>query len=258
MRSADVRQPAVAGQFYPASPARLLAGIDAYLHQAQTQGSQPPAIIVPHAGHIYSGPVAASAYRLVRHAKRVVMMGPSHFAHVMGIAGTAARVWRTPLGDVPIDVEALAELPGIFLDERPHEPEHCLEVQVPFLQRVLEPGWRLVPLLAGRVAPSEAADVLGVFLQDPDTITVLSTDLSHYLPYAQAQAKDQRTAERIVARDWWHIADDDACGAYPLRGLLYAAHAREMEVDQLDLRSSGDTAGTPDRVVGYGAFTVGA
>ncbi len=146
---------------------------------------------------------------------------------------------------------------GVTVDDYPHAPEHSLEVQLPFLQEQLRPGWRLVPLLVGRADPFDVADVLEPFLRDPSSVVVLSTDLSHYLPYPQAQRRDGLTAERIVAGDWQDISDDDACGAYPLRGLLVAAQRVGLPVRLLDLRNSGDTAGPHSRVVGYGAFTVG-
>lgn len=251
-----VRKPSVAGQFYTADPYELAREVDDYLAAAAPGIDQPPGIIVPHAGHMYSGPVAASAYRTLRRTARVVLAGPAHFVPVGGVAAPNVDMWRTPLGDVPIDTETIAEL-GLTVDDYPHSPEHSLEVQLPFLQQQLEPGWRLLPLLVGRADPYDVAEILAGFLTDPDTVVVLSTDLSHYLPYAEAKQRDEATAARIVDRDWRHIADHDACGAYPLRGLLLAAERFAMDVRLLDLRNSGDTAGPHDRVVGYGAFTVG-
>lgn len=247
-----VREPAVAGTFYTADPDQLAREVRGYLAQAAT-GPQPPGVIVPHAGHVYSGPVAAHAYARLQRAQRVVLAGPAHFVPVRGMAAPVADVWRTPLGDVAIDHEA--EVPR---DDAPHAPEHSLEVQLPFLQLQLDPGWRLLPILVGWAEATAVADVLEPFLADTDTIVVLSTDLSHYHPYAQAQVQDRRTAEHIVGRRWDLIADDDACGAYPLRGLLLAADRLGAPVHLLDLRNSGDTAGPHDRVVGYGAFAVGA
>lgn len=251
-----VRQPAVAGRFYTGDPYELAEEVDGYLAAAPPGHGEPPGVIVPHAGHIYSGPVAAFAYRTLRSAHRVVIAGPAHYVPVDGIAAPAAQVWRTPLGDVPIDTDTVASL-EVQISDYPHAPEHSLEVQLPFLQRQLSGDWTLVPLLVGRVDPEEVADILGGFLMDPDTVVVLSTDLSHYLPYETARRRDEATAARIVARDWRHIADQDACGAYPLRGLLLAAVEQGLPVELLDLRNSGDTAGPHDRVVGYGAFTVG-
>jgi len=252
-----VRQPAVAGQFYTRDPHDLAREVDGYLAQAAAAEVQPAGVIVPHAGHIYSGPVAAHAYATLTRTKRVVLAGPAHYVPVRGVAAPAASVWRTPLGDVEIDTEAITAS-GVPVDDYPHAPEHSLEVQLPFLQRQLEPGWRLLPLLVGQSDPLAVADVLEGFLADPDSTVVLSTDLSHYLHYLEARVRDQATAAHIVARDWQHIGDRDACGAYPLRGLLVAAQRLDLPVQLLDLRNSGDTAGPHDRVVGYGAFTVGA
>ncbi|MEZ5185101.1 MAG: AmmeMemoRadiSam system protein B [Candidatus Nanopelagicales bacterium] len=251
-----VREPAVAGQFYAGDAYELAREVDRYLAAAPPGHGQPPGIIVPHAGHMYSGPVAAYAYRTLQRASRVVLAGPAHFVPVPGIAAPAASVWRTPLGDVPIDTEAISQL-GVVRNDFPHAPEHSLEVQLPFLQRQLEPGWQLLPLLVGRADPAEVAGILEGFLPADDTVVVLSTDLSHYLPYPVAKRRDEATAARIVQRDWQHIADEDACGAYPLRGLLRAAERLDLRVSLLDLRNSGDTAGPRDRVVGYGAFAVG-
>ncbi len=251
-----IREPAVAGMFYTADPYDLASEVQGYLAQAGAADGQPPGVIVPHAGHIYSGPVAAHAYARLTRTSRVVLAGPAHFVPVRGVVAPWAQAWRTPLGLVEID-EGAIEGAGLARDDAPHAPEHSLEVQLPFLQEQLAPGWRLVPLLVGRASPEEVADILEPFLADPDTTVVLSTDLSHYHPYRQAQAQDRRTAEHIVGRDWRQIADDDACGAYPLRGLLLAADRQDLPVTLLDLRNSGDTAGPPDRVVGYGAFAVG-
>ncbi len=252
----SIRQPAVAGQFYTGDPYELAREVEQYLAAVVAGQTQPAGIIVPHAGHIYSGPVAAHAYATLQRTKRVVLAGPAHYVPVWGMAAPAASVWRTPLGDIEIDQEAIAAT-GVPVDDYPHAPEHSLEVQLPFLQEQLEPGWRLLPLLVGQADPVEVADVLEPFLEDPDSTVVLSTDLSHYLPYREARARDEATAARIVARDWQHIGDRDACGAYPLRGLLLAAERLDLPVRLLDLRNSGDTAGPHDRVVGYGAFAVG-
>lgn len=251
-----VREPAVAGMFYTADPFELQAEVEGFLADAEG-GPQPPGVIVPHAGHIYSGPVAAFSYARLQRASRVVIAGPAHFVPVRGVAAPWADAWRTPLGDVAIDQDAISDC-GLHRDDAPHAPEHCLEVQLPFLQLQLEPGWQLLPILVGRADTAQVADILEPFLADPDTLVVLSTDLSHYHPYVQAQAQDRRTAEHIVGRRWDLIADVDACGAYPLRGLLLAADRLGLGVHLLDLRNSGDTAGPHDRVVGYGSFAVGA
>lgn len=252
-----VREPAVAGRFYTDDRAALVAEVEGYLSAARARlPVQPPGIIVPHAGHMYSGPVAGSAYAQVYSTKRVVLAGPAHFVPVAGVVAPRSDVWRTPLGPIEIDRAEIDRM-GVACDDYPHAPEHSLEVQLPFLQVQLEQGWTLVPLLVGRAEPHVVADVLAPYVQDPDTLVVLSTDLSHYKPYAAAMVQDTRTADRIVARQWPFIADEDACGAYPLRGLLVAADRLDLPIQLLDLRNSGDTAGPHDRVVGYGAFAVG-
>ncbi len=262
-----VRRPAVAGMFYEGDPAALAAQVDTMLRDAGPR--EPTAmtgVIVPHAGHIYSGPVAASAYRLLpRRVGRVVLIGPSHFVPLPAMAATGATAWRTPLGEVPVDADEVRRLaedfPGaVVVDDRPHSREHCLEVQLPFLQRVLAEGWSLVPLVVGHAPQAVVAEVLGAALTDDadGTVLIVSTDLSHYQPYDQAAARDGRTARAISAQAADAIDDEDACGAYALRGALQFARERGLAVEQLDLRSSGDTAGPRDRVVGYGAFRIAA
>lgn len=252
-----VREPAVAGQFYAGDADGLRQEVQDHLAAVSVSlPDQPAGVIVPHAGHMYSGPVAVTAYAQLHTAERVVIAGPAHYVPVVGLVAPSAEAWRTPLGVVEIDEAAIADA-GLPRGDYPHAPEHSLEVQVPFLQEQLAPGWRLLPILVGRTQPAEVADVLEPFLADPGTAVVLSTDLSHYHRYEVAVRQDHRTAERIVAGDWLGIADEDACGAYPLRGLLLAAQRMGLKIRQLDLRNSGDTAGPHDRVVGYGAFAVG-
>jgi AmmeMemoRadiSam system protein B len=177
---------------------------------------------------------------------------------VESIAVPAAEGFATPLGVVPVDDELrrrVLALPGVRVDDRAHAAEHALEVELPFLQTVL--GWfTLLPLAVGAASAEEVATVLEHVWGGADTLIVVSTDLSHYLDYATARARDRRTAEAIVAADEQAVGDDDACGARPLRGLLRAARRRGLSVRCLDLRSSGDTAGDRERVVGYGAFAL--
>jgi hypothetical protein len=264
-----VRPPAVAGAFYPAEPDALRAA----LHQCFAAAAQPrptapvpAAVVVPHAGYVYSGPVAASAYLHMEPARtsirRVVLLGPSHRVPLRGLALSSAERWATPLGDVDLDTgaaTALCDLPQVSIDDRAHTTEHSLEVQVPFLQTVLD-DFALVPLVVGAASPDEVAAVIDALWAGrdatPDTMVVVSTDLSHYHAYANAVRLDTRTAAAIAALRPDGIGDHDACGARPLRGLLHAAQRRGMTVEQLDLRNSGDTAGDQDRVVGYGAFAV--
>lgn len=251
-----VRLPAVAGRFYPAEPDALARAVDDAVG-LPAGGEAPKALIAPHAGYVYSGPIAGSAYRSVAAARgtvaRVVIAGPAHFVRLRGLAVPEATAWRTPLGDVAIDAEARAALPAVRADDEPHEPEHAIEVQLPFLQRVLGEV-TIVPIAVGRGATDEAAAALDAVWREADTLVVVSSDLSHYHDHETAQRLDARTAEAIVALDPGAVGDGDACGAAAIRGLLAVARRRGMRATCLDLRTSGDTAGDRDRVVGYGAF----
>jgi MEMO1 family protein len=272
-----VRPPAVAGTFYDADPRRLAGTVDRLLDQAgagagHRRGGRPAALVAPHAGLDYSGPVAATAYAQLRPhavpAARVVLLGPSHFAPVPGMAVPAAAGFATPLGVARVDVTACLELAasftGVAVTDGPHAEEHALEVQLPFLQRMFGAELTVVPIVVGGAAPDEVADVLealGLPAKDgapdgPDTVLVVSTDLSHYLDAATAARRDRATAEAVVRREPDDIGSRDACGAVPLRGLLTWANRNDLEVGLLDLRTSADTAGGPARVVGYGAFRV--
>ena len=254
----SIRLPAVAGSFYPADPDELRRELDAAFAGAVPPDPDrpvPKAIVVPHAGFVYSGPVAASAYLRLAPARdtitRVVLLGPSHRVYVEGLAASGADEWATPLGRVAVE-----RPDGIEVHDDAHAPEHSLEVQLPFLQRTLG-EFTLVPLVVGRATAPEVAAVLDRLWGGPETLVVVSTDLSHYHDWDTATALDRATAARVLARDHARIDDRDACGAYPLRGLLRAATTRDLDVRLLDLRNSGDTAGPRDRVVGYGAFAVG-
>jgi AmmeMemoRadiSam system protein B len=261
-----VRPPAVAGTFYPARPDALCEALRHAVAGAQPApdgAPVPEALIVPHAGYIYSGPIAASAYlRLVpaRSAiRRVVLLGPSHRVPLQGMAVPSSSAFATPLGLVPVDDGArrtALSLPAVTVQDLPHAAEHSLEVQLPFLQSVLG-SFEVLPVTVGRGRPDEVADVLDALWGGPETVLVVSTDLSHYHPYEEARELDRRTASAIVAADAQAIGDVDACGSHALRGLLTAVRRRRLRVEQIDLRSSGDTAGDHDRVVGYGAFAVG-
>ncbi len=259
-----VRLPAVAGAFYPGRPDALRREVDGYLSSVDRVPGAPKAIVVPHAGYAYSGPIAASAYATLRAAAhtitRVVLLGPAHFVPLHGLAVPTVDAFLTPLGAVPVDLDARAValgLPGVVADAAAHAPEHSLEVQLPFLQRSLR-EFRALPIVVGRADEDTVATVLDALWGGPETLIVVSTDLSHYLDYASARVRDRRTADAIVACAASTIAPNAACGGFALRGLLVAARRRNAVVRLLDLRSSGDTAGPRDRVVGYGAFTVEA
>jgi AmmeMemoRadiSam system protein B len=255
------RLPAVAGLFYPDNPYELRALVKRYLDAAPHSASRPKAIIVPHAGYIYSGRVAATAYRklvgLDPPVERVVLAGPSHRVPVEGIAVPDATSFETPLGSVPLDlatIERLLELPRVFSSNLPHRMEHSLEVQLPFLQMALG-DFSLVPLAVGNAAPAVVADALEACWGGPETLVVISSDLSHYRDYAAAQEIDAATARAIVGRAD-DLQDEQACGCRLLNGLMRLARRRKLEVEALDLRNSGDTSGDRSRVVGYGAFAL--
>jgi AmmeMemoRadiSam system protein B len=258
------RPAAVAGSFYPADPAELANSVDAYLDAAVPLriDLELRMLVVPHAGHVYSGSIAATAYALVEPGTgaRVVLLGPAHHAAFSGMAVPRAMVLSTPLGGVAVDGglrRVAVGHPRVVEDDRPHRREHCLEVQLPFLQR-LDPAGTVLPLLTGDVAPGEAADLLGTLHDaDPGALIVISSDLSHYLSYEPAVARDERTAAAIVALRWEDVGFDDACGRTAVQAALLLARERSWRCELLDLRNSADTAGTRDRVVGYGAFVLG-
>ena len=255
-----VRPAAVAGTFYPGEPAALDAALDkAYADARDAALPGPPkALIAPHAGYIYSGAVAASAYRHLTKRQTVVVLGPSHHVPLHGIAVSSATAFETPIGEVSVDDKlraAALQHEAVMIADAPHVYEHSLEVQLPFLQRELG-EFTLLPLAVGRTSPTEVADLLDIVWNPDDAIAVVSTDLSHYHDYETACRQDRRTAEAIVEREPTEVDDYDACGAYPLRGLLEAARRRDLTVTLLDLRNSGDTAGDRSRVVGYGAFAL--
>jgi hypothetical protein len=261
---ASIRPTAVAGAFYPADPRLLAADVAALLAgtaetTAARTGRPPKAIIAPHAGYIYSGPIAASIYArlapLRGQIRRVVLIGPAHRVWIRGVALPDASVFASPMGDVEIDAEAVAsirKLPQVSVRADAHANEHCLEVHLPFLQSVLG-AFRLVPLLVGDAMPAEVADVLDALWGGDETLIVVSSDLSHYLTYHAAQAADAQTARAIVGLKP-ALDSHQACGAAAINGLIELAQHRRLAVEQIDLRNSGDTAGDRERVVGYGAF----
>ena len=257
-----IRPPAVAGTFYPEDPVALAAMVDRALGAAPAGEPPPKALIVPHAGYVYSGPIAGSGYARLAPlrdvVRRVVLLGPAHRVRVAGLAVSSADAFATPLGRVDLDRELRArvrELPGVQVHDAAHAREHSLEVQLPFLQRVLA-RFTLLPLVVGDAEPAAVAAVLDAVWGGAETLIVVSSDLSHYHDYDTAVRRDRATAAAVVARAAERIDDDDACGARPLRGLLEATARRGLGVRLLDLRNSGDTAGPRDEVVGYGAFAV--
>jgi len=261
----SIRPAAVAGLFYPAHSAALTREVERCLRGVDRSAPErpPKLLVVPHAGYPYSGTVAAHAYARLPAWRtcltRVVLLGPAHRVPVDGLAAPTASAFETPLGRVPIDraaLEGLRALPQVVFDDRPHAREHSLEVQLPFLQRVLD-GFSLVPLAVGDAAPDEVAEVLERLWGGDETLVIVSTDLSHYLPYAEARSRDAATVARVLAFDSG-IAPHEACGCVPLDGSLVVARRRGLAPRLLDLRNSGDTAGDRERVVGYAAFAFDA
>lgn len=264
-----VRDPAVAGMFYPDDPRELSAYVDQMLRRpgkqdgGTEQAAPPKALIVPHAGYVYSGPVAGTGYASLKPLRgtvnRVVLLGPAHRVPLHGLAVPSVDAMRTPLGLVPVDQEgrrAVVAHPDVVVDDGPHQPEHSLEVHLPFLQRTLG-DVAVLPLVVGEAGGSTVADVLDLVWGGPETLIVVSSDLSHFHDYRTAAALDRETADLIAAGDVDAVGTSRACGAHPVRGLLLAARRHHLLCRVLDLRNSGDTAGPRDRVVGYGAFAFG-
>jgi AmmeMemoRadiSam system protein B len=262
-----VRAAAVAGLFYPEAPVALLAEVRAHLDRASAKVAPalplPKAVVVPHAGYVYSGAVAAHAYaRLAagRQAiRRVVLLGPAHRVAVRGLAVPSARAFATPLGNVDVDRDAVAAalaLPQVRTSDAVHALEHSLEVELPFLQAVLD-AFKIVPFAVGDATPEEVAEVIELLWGGPETLIVVSSDLSHYHRYADARAIDRETADAILGLAPT-LDHDDACGATPINALLAVARHHGLTPRLLDLRNSGDTAGDKARVVGYAAFAFAA
>jgi len=262
-----VRLPAVSGVFYPKEPDILLSMVEKMLAEAfaktplavKSRG-RPCALIVPHAGLVYSGPVAASAYCLLNKPnpppKRVVLLGPSHRIFFRGIATSTATSFGTPLGDIPLDrslVEQIETLPGVDAYDPAHTQEHSIELQLPFLKVQLDQV-PIIPLVAGESSAMDVAQVIRTVLSLPETLIVISTDLSHYLPSDQAHFLDAGTASAIISQEYHPVDNQMACGSQPLNGFLMAAHEAGLKGELLDLRNSGDTAGPKNEVVGYGSF----
>jgi AmmeMemoRadiSam system protein B len=257
-----VRPPAVAGSFYPRRARELKAAVDALLAQVEpSRQAGLVGVIAPHAGCVYSGPVAANAFAPVAASsanfERVVLIGPPHYVPVSGIAAPSSAAFATPLGEVPVDRNAIAALVDaglVIIDDRAHAPEHALEVELPLLQTLLG-NFSLIPLLAGDAAPEQVAAAIDATL-DERTLFVVSTDLSHYLNYSTAQARDRATAEAIEQLQFDQLGPYDACGFAALNGALCAGRRKGWRIERLDLRNSGDTSGERSRVVGYGAWAL--
>ena len=257
----QIREPAVAGLFYPDDPLLLQQQMEQFLSTEAPVTACPKALIVPHAGYIYSGPVAATAYAQLlpmrERIERVVLLGPAHRVGFRGLAATSALYFSTPLGVIRIDQDAMEEillLPQVHVLDEAHRQDHSLEVQLPFLQEVLRKSFSLIPLVVGEANTHEVAEVIEKLWGGPETLILISSDLSHYQDYATARRLDRNTAHAIEQLNPEAIDEHQACGRNPIRGLLLAAKHHNICPHRLDLRNSGDTAGTRDRVVGYGAW----
>ena len=258
---ARIRPPAVAGRFYPAGPARLRADVMKMLAASGvSEAPAPKAVIAPHAGYVYSGQVAAAAFAAIGPAasavSRVVVIGPTHYVAICGIAVPTVGAFATPLGEIACDRNALQDisrLAAVTANDAAHAPDHALEVELPFLQVVLG-RFTLVPLLVGDARPADVAEVLRELWGGPETLIVVSSDLSHFHRYETARRLDAETGALIEAGNWAALGPDRACGAAAIAGLLVETGRRGIEARRLGLCNSGDTAGNRQRVVGYGAW----
>ena len=267
----SVRPPAVASLFYPGEAAELKQNLREMLDEASEAedpnedlpaGQHLRALIVPHAGYVYSGSTAALAYHLLRKNRddfhRILLLGPAHRVWLEGITFPGTDAFETPLGRIPLAKQQIRELlrfPEVQLRDDAHQDEHCLEVQLPFLQEILN-EFELLPAVVGEISPDSLSGLLDNLLEDPQNLLLLSTDLSHFHSYSEAQAIDQKTAEAIESFEDEKILPEQACGAHPLRGLLRHARIQGWKIQRLGLCNSGDTAGSKDRVVGYGAWAL--
>ncbi len=258
--AAKTRRPAVAGMFYPAQKTELASVVEGCLAAVREPHAAPKAIIAPHAGYVYSGPIAGTAYAPFLQnrgaIRRVVLLGPAHRVAFRGMAVSTAYAFATPLGLVPVDkagVDAVLKLPGVGTLDAAHAEEHSLEVHLPFLQQLF-PQFAVVPIVVGQAAAEDVDRVLATLWGGPETLIVVSSDLSHYHDYGKARELDTAASRAIEMLRPDLLREEQACGRYPIRGLLHRALALDLRVTTLDLRSSGDTAGGRDRVVGYGAY----
>lgn len=257
-----IRDAAVAGLFYESDGDRLQQHIGELLREAKQPAlSAPQALIVPHAGYIYSGQTAASAYRqlepLKERIKRVVLFGPAHRVYLEGMAVPSVDAFATPLGQVALDKQSLElarTLPDVCVSDEAHLAEHSLEVQLPFLQNILQ-DFSLVPIVVGRCEADKVATVMDALWGGPETLVVVSTDLSHFHAYEEALQLDGLTCDRLLAKET-SLVGTQACGAYALNGLMNSCHVKDLQVELLEYCNSGDTAGDRKRVVGYGAFVL--
>ncbi|NQT61751.1 MAG: AmmeMemoRadiSam system protein B [Candidatus Marinimicrobia bacterium] len=258
----QIRPSAVSGMFYPGDPHILEDQISGFIHERPNETTAvPKAIIVPHAGTIYSGSIAAAAYRTLlqyRHViRKVILLGPAHRVYLQGLALPTDDQFQTPLGEINLDTKTIQKLvddyPQISFSDQAHAEEHSLEVQLPFLQKVLA-SFRLIPFVVGEATQKEVADVIEYLWGGDESLIVISTDLSHFHSYDEAVKLDTIAANHIESFQGELLGDHSACGRIPLRGFLHLAKQKGMSIKRLDLRNSGDTSGRKDQVVGYGAW----
>lgn len=259
LHTSTSRKPAVAGLFYPSDALRLSNDLKQFMTDAHLHKLSPKVLIVPHAGYVYSGAIAATAYAtlIARRdvIRRVILLGPAHRVAVRGLALPGADYFDTPLGSIVVDkdaIQSIADLPQITISPEAHALEHALEVQLPFLQYVLA-DFSVLPLVVGATSAEEVAEVLDAVWGGDETLIVISSDLSHYLPYAEARQVDHATVQSILQLEQ-SVTHDQACGGTPINGLILAAQQHHLKPILLDLRNSGDTAGRRDQVVGYAAI----
>lgn len=255
-----IKQPAVAGQFYSDDAEQLRKSIEAHMQHGFKCQYKPKAIIAPHAGYIYSGEIAGSAYsvlpNLADQIRRVILLGPCHRVPVRRFAVASYEAFETPLGTIEVDTEVtlkLLEDKIVECKDTAFAQEHSLEVHLPFLQMYLK-DFKIVPILVGSPAVEETSAVLKRLYGDESTLIVISSDLSHYLDYDSANDIDMLTSQQIVSLDYAAIKDEQACGRYPVKGMMHLARELGLTARAIDLRNSGDTQGDKSRVVGYGAY----
>ncbi len=253
------RSAAVSGLFYPSDPGQLARDVRCYLDQARPHKLVPKAIVVPHAGYIYSGAIAAEAYATLHAAAtmvhRVILLGPTHRVPVRGLVLPGVDSFETPFGTIPIDpvsIDAIGDLGQVTVNAYAHAQEHSLEVQLPFLQTVLK-DFTLLPLAVGMASAAEVSEVLEAVWGGNETLIVISSDLSHYQPYSMAKRIDYQTVQSILGLQL-PISHESACGATPINGLITAARNHQLTPKLLDMCNSGDTAGDRDQVVGYASI----
>ncbi len=256
----NIREAAVAGQFYPADKKRLTRDLAQLLASDNVSTTDiPRALIVPHAGYIYSGSTAAAAYRKLQtckdEIKKVILLGPAHRVFLRGMALPSVEKFKTPLGDVKLDretIDSLITLPGLTVSDEAHRLEHSLEVQLPFLQALLD-DFTLVPVVVGESSPQQVATLIDTLAAIPNSLIVISSDLSHFHDYNTAQKIDASTSERILQKSS-QLTGEEACGARAINGLMASSFAQSLNIQLLAACNSGDTAGDKNRVVGYASF----